>query len=191
MRARDNPFAAQRILRLRYRLSGTTWEEVLERLAVLEHRAAVVGPHGRGKTTFLEDLRDRLEDRGFRTRFVVLHRGDRRLTPLQEESLFAGLSREDVLLLDGAEQLGRLAWLRVRRRSRAAGGLVVTSHRPGLLPTLFNCRTSPDLLDSLVRDLLGPEAETLSPTSEELFARHGGNLRNALRELYDVYAEKS
>lgn len=191
MRARDNPFAAQRILRLRYRLDGTTWEEVLERLAGLEHRAAVVGPHGRGKTTFLEDLRDRLEDRGFRTRLVVLHRGDRRLTPLQEESLFAGLTREDVLLLDGAEQLGRLAWLRVRRRSREAGGLVVTSHQPGLLPTLFDCRTTPDLLDSLVRDLLGPDTEILSPSPGELFVRHGGNLRNALRELYDVYASRS
>lgn len=190
MRARDNPFAAQRVLRLRYRLSGTTWEEILHRLAHLEHRAAVVGPHGRGKTTFLEDLRDRLEARGFHTRTVVLHRGDRRLTPLQEESLFARLSQEDVLLLDGAEQLGRLAWLRVRRRSRGAGGLVVTSHRPGLLPTLLDCRTSPELLDSLVRDLLGPEAETLSPSLEELFARHGGNLRNALRELYDVYSSR-
>jgi hypothetical protein len=190
VRARDNPFAAQRVLRLRYRLSGTTWEAVLDRLALLGHRAAVVGPHGRGKTTFLEDLRDRLEEHGFHTRSVVLHRGDRRLTPLQEESLFGGLSREDVLLLDGAEQLGRLTWLRVRRRSRAAGGLVVTSHQPGLLPTLLDCRTSPELLDSIVRDLLGPEAETLRSTLEELFTRHGGNLRNALRELYDVYASR-
>jgi hypothetical protein len=190
VRARDNPFAAQRILRLRYRLSGTSWEEVLERLAALGHRAAVVGPHGRGKSTFLEDLRARLEDRGLHTRAVVLHRGERRLTPLQEESLFAGLSREDVLLLDGAEQLGRLAWLRVRRRSLAAGGLVVTSHRPGLLPTLIDCRTSPELLASILRDLLGPEAETLAPAAEELFARHGGNLRHALRELYDLYASR-
>ena len=186
MLARHNPFAVQRLLEVRYRLSGTTWEELMERLAAFRFRAALVGPHGHGKTTLLEDLARRLADRGFRLRMATLHTGDRRLSPAQRRHLFHGLTASDLLLLDGAEQLGRLAWLEVRTRSRAAGGLVITSHTPGLLPTLHECRTTPELLREILRDLLGAEPGALP---DDLFARHGGNLREALRELYDVYAE--
>jgi hypothetical protein len=187
VRARDNPFAVQRILGVRSRLAGVTWEALLDRLASLGFRAALVGPHGHGKTTLLEDLAPRLEERGFRLRSVTLRAGDRRLTVAQEETLFADLSGCDLLLVDGAEQLGRLAWLRLRRKSRAAGGLVITSHRPGLLPTFHECRTTPELLADIVRDLLGPEWEAVP---EDLWQRHRGNLRDALRELYDVWAAR-
>ena len=193
MRARDNPFGAQRLLALRYQLCGLTWDDLLGRLAALGYRAALVGPHGHGKTTLLEDLAARLEERGFRLRSATLHAGDRRLSAGQECTLFKGLTRRDCLLLDGAEQLNPLSWRRAERRSRAAGGLVVTSHRAGLLPTLVECRTTPELLSDLVRELLGNGEEAaggLQTSLEELYARHGGNLRNVLRELYDLWAEK-
>jgi hypothetical protein len=190
VRARDNPFAVQRVLAIRSRLAGVTWEDLVDRLATLDFRAALVGLHGHGKTTLLEDLAPRLEERGFRLRSVTLRAGERRLTAAQEETLFADLSGRDLLLVDGAEQLGRLAWLRLRRKSHAAGGLVVTSHRPGLLPTFHECRTTPELLAGIVRDLLGPEAEGVSPDPEDLWQRHRGNLRDALRELYDVWAAR-
>ena len=186
MRARDNPFAVQRVLAVRSRLARVTWEELLDRLAAFGFRAALVGPHGHGKTTLLEDLAPRLEDRGFRLRSATLRTGDRRLTAAQEETLFADLAGRDLLLVDGAEQLGRLSWLRLRRKSRAAGGLVITSHRAGLLPTLHECRTTPELLAGIVRELLGSEAEGM----EELWQRHRGNVRDALRELYDVWAAR-
>jgi hypothetical protein len=184
--ARENPFAVQRVLEIRYRLAGITWDELLNRLAALRFRAALVGPHGHGKTTLLEDLGERLAGRGFRVRSVTLHEGERRLATPQRRELFGGLDPSDILLLDGAEQLGRLSWLEVRTRTRGAGGLVITSHRPGLLPTLHECRTTPELLTGIVRDLLGPEAD--GPQVEELFARHQGNVREALRDLYDRYA---
>lgn len=191
MRPRDNPFRVQKVHELRYRLAGTTWEEVLERLEGLRFRAAVVGPHGHGKTTFLEELARHLAARGFRIRTATLRDGSRWLTAEQRRALFAGMTSRDLLVVDGAEQLSHPAWFHLRWRSRRAGGLVVTSHEPGLLPTLYECRTTPELLAGLVRDLLGPGgAETVQPAPEELFARHGGNLRDALRELYDVYAER-
>ena len=111
MRAADNPFAVQKVLRIRYRLSDHTWEGLLERLAALHYRVAIVGPHGRGKTTLLEDLAPRLEARGFRIRSVMLHTGDRRLSREQREILFRGLTPADLLFVDGAEQLGRISWL--------------------------------------------------------------------------------
>jgi hypothetical protein len=184
MRARDNPFAVQRVLAVRYRLSGLTWEELLDRLAALRFRAALVGPHGYGKTTLLEDLGERLAARGFRMRTATLHEGDHRLDAAVRRAFFHGLAASDFLLLDGAEQLGRLAWMEVRARTRAAGGLVITSHRPGLLPTLHECGTTPQLLAGIVRDL-GAE-----PPGDDLFERHGGNLRDALREMYDAYADR-
>ena len=183
MRARDNPFAVQRVLAIRYRLSGTTWEELLARLESLRFRAALVGPHGHGKTTLLEDLGARLAGQGFRVRTVTLHEGDHRLGDAQRRTLFHSLAPSDVLLLDGAEQLGRLPWLELRTRTRAAGGLIITSHRPGLLPTLHECRTTPGLLAEIVGELTGAEVET-----GELFDRHQGNLREALRALYDACA---
>ena len=185
MRARDNPFAVQRVLGVRYRLAGTTWDELMARLAWLRFRAALVGPHGSGKTTLLEDLGARLEQQGFRLRTAILHTGDRRLSAAQRRILFQNVSPSEILLLDGAEQLGRLAWHEVRMRTRAAGGLVITSHRPGLLPTLHECCTTPELLEEILRDLLGSEPGV---PATDLFVRHRGNVREALREMYDMYA---
>ena len=60
IRARDNPFRADRVQSLPYRLMDTTWDALLDRLAALRYRAAIVGPEGSGKTTvtttFLEQL---------------------------------------------------------------------------------------------------------------------------------------
>jgi hypothetical protein len=141
-----------------------------------------VGPHGHGKTTLLEDLAPRIADRGFRVRTVSLREAHPRLDRADKE-LIRSLGPEDVLLLDGAEQLGWLSWRALRFRTRRAGGLVITSHRPGLLPTLFECQTSPALLAGIVGELAGSEVE-----AGELWARHGGNVRDALRELYDHWA---
>jgi hypothetical protein len=174
---------------LRYRLAGTTWDEVFARLATLGYRAAVIGPHGHGKTTFLENLAVRLEERGFRIRSVTLHDGERRLTTEHERTLLEDVDGRDCLLLDGAEQLAAGAWRRVERRSRAAGGLVITSHRAGLLPTLLECQSTPMLLAELVHDLLAEvPGDQVHPSDGELFVRHDGNVRDALRELYDLWA---
>src|SRR5262249_54782350 len=102
--------------------------------------------------------------------------------------LFENLGPRVFLLLDGADLLRPFAWRRVRRASLRAGGLVVTSHRKGLLPALHRPRTSPDLLDTMVRTLAGTPPERFGESAQALFDRHGGNLRTALRELYDVCA---
>lgn len=190
MRARDNPFAVDRILAVRYRLSGTTWEELLARLAELGDRGALVGPEGSGKTTLIEDLAPRLAGQGFRVHFVSMREGERRLPAEPGRALPRHLGAGDFALIDGADALSRLAWLGLRRRVRRAGGLVVTAHRPGLLPTLHECATDPELLAGIVRRLLGEEEARAAPCPRELFARHGGNLRTALRELYDVWADR-
>ena len=178
-RARDNPFAVHRVLRERYRLSAPEWEALMAGLARLGWRAAIVGPHGSGKTTLLEDLASRLEEQGWRIDLLRFNADQRR------PGFLASWDEEDFVLCDGAEQLSLLDWRYLAHRARRAGGLVITTHHAGRLPTLRLCETSPELLRSLAASL----GEPLSAGEcAEIYARHDGNLRAALRELYDGWA---
>jgi energy-coupling factor transporter ATP-binding protein EcfA2 len=154
LRACDNPFAVHRVLAERYRLDESGWARLLNRLETLGHRGAIVGPHGSGKTTLLEDLAERLERRGER----------------------------GIMLVDGADQLSQFEWMRLRLRARSARGLIITSHRDGMLPLLHRCETSPELLSDLVRALGQPIS---AARAAELHASHRGNVRDAIWELYD------
>jgi hypothetical protein len=186
VRARDNPFAVQRAGALAYRLAGFDRAALLARFRDLGCRAALVGPPGHGKTTLLDELTCRLAAEGWRPRRVVLRQGERRLTAGDQALLFAGVGATDLLVVDGAQELSALAWRQLRRASVAAGGLLVTSHHEGLLPTLHLCATTPELLAELMAEL-APDLEGL-PTAGELFARHRGDLRAALFEAYDLCA---
>jgi len=185
MRARDNPFRTERILAVRYRLPAGNWDEFLERLDALGRRAAIVGPHGSGKTTLLEDLAPRLRSRGYVVRPLRLDTESPRFAPGFLDGFFASLGADDVILFDGAEQMGPFDWFRFERRSRVAAGLVITTHQPGRLPTLIETSTSPGLLDGLVEEILGREERSMTAGLHE---KHGGNLREALRELYDRFS---
>ena len=188
MKARENPFSTDRVLRLRYRLAGETWDALLARLARLGYRAALVGPKGAGKTTLLEELESKLSALGFVPKPLRLDTEHRCFPARFERGFFAAVERSDIVLLDGAEQMGLWRWWRFQRLSRQAGGLIVTSHRPGLLPTLLETRATPELLADLMAELLGRDQAATQAQARLLFARHGGNLRNALRELYDLAA---
>jgi hypothetical protein len=194
VKARDNPFRSARVRSaIRYVAPGDDPDDsrrgaidVVPRLAVLRHRAAIVGPHGSGKTTLLEDLAIVLAARGFRIVWLRLDSDAPRLPrdwPARARRLRGG----DLVCLDGAEQLGPMAWARVRWQTRRAAGLIVTTHRPGRLPTLTSCTTNPALLGRIIARL-APDGPADASSAAELFERHGGNVREALRELYDVCA---
>jgi len=185
MRARDNPFRSECLLQIRYRLRDTTWPHLLARLERLHFRAALVGPHGSGKTTLLEDLQSRLRERGFGTLCIRLDDEQRSFENGFLDSLFGGITDNDIILFDGAEQMSPLVWWRFQRRSRRAGGLIITSHRPGRLPTLLECRTTADLLAGIASQLLGEDLEQVQSKAEILYRKYRGNLREALREWYD------
>jgi hypothetical protein len=193
MRARDNPLRTDRVLQVRYRLQGATWNELLTRCQQLHYRGAVIGPHGSGKTTLLEDLEPQLRRRGFETHFLRLSEEVRTFPPGQVGKLFRRLTGHDLLLLDGAEQMNPLRWCWFRWRARRAGGLLITTHGPGRLPTLWECRTSPALLAGIAAELLEAQGEAerdaVLAHAETFFAKHGGNLRHALRDWYDLLAQ--
>jgi hypothetical protein len=95
-----------------------------------------------------------------------------------------------VVLLDGAEQMSWWAWASFRWRVRRAGGLIITAHRTGLLPTVITCRTNAELLSQIVGRLLGEEQTIPREEIEQLLQRYHGNIREALRELYDTFSAK-
>jgi hypothetical protein len=185
-RARDNPFRVDRVLQVRYRFEpGDDWERLLQRLAAHRWRAAIVGPEGAGKTTLQEDLAGRLAAAGRPIRWLRLNRENRCTAAAQVREALQACNSDTLLFVDGAEQLGPLQWRRLKRRSGDFGGLVITTHKPGRLPTLFECRTTPQVLQWVVRQLA--PADQLPPDTnlEGLFTQHAGNLRLCLRELYD------
>lgn len=197
--ARENPFRSTCLERLAYRLPGGTWDEYWARLATLGYRAAIVGPEGTGKTTLLEHLARSLPTRGFRVHLLrawpghgyalpyrVADKTTPRDTPWPPADLV--LDARDLLLLDSAEQLSFLAWRRFRRQVANAGGLIITTHRAGRLPTWVRTRPTPALLADLVAELLGTPIWPGDDSPAALFAQHHGDLRACLRALYDRHA---
>jgi len=186
--ARDNPFSSDRILRARYRFSADDWARLIAALACHHGRGALVGPKGSGKTTLLEDLALRLRRTGHDVTLIRLSAEFPRMPGSYNKAFFRGLNDRSAVLVDGAEQLSYFRWLHFRWHTRRAGCLVVTTHCEGRLPRLHRCTTSPELL----RDLVASLGQSLdADESVALYRRHRGNLREALRELYDRHSKNN
>ena len=149
-RARENPFASERVedlLGFEPEWLGQTWPGLMERLRDLDYRAAVVGPHGSGKTTFLSGLKTRLEDQGKRVISFFLNDDQRTLSDANWR-VFVDVAEDkgevdgSMLLLDGAEQMSWRDWREFHKIASAYSGLVITQHRSGKLPLLVKTETS-------------------------------------------------
>ncbi len=176
VKARENPFRSECVERLAFRAGDFDWIDAEARLEASGGRGALVGPEGHGKTTLLLEWAERVRGSGEQAEFVKVGFRQRRLNPDQRT---VARSAGNVFI-DSAEQLGWLGWREVLRLTAEARRLVVTLHRAGRLPTVYRCRTSPELLGDLVRELGGVDCDV-----EGLWKRHRGNIRHALRELYD------
>ncbi len=191
MKARDNPFATERIHTVRYRPVDATFDEILLRLRELNYRAAIVGPDGSGKTTLLEDLQPVLHLKGLKTRMVFVNDTSPFHGPACRR-LLSELNRDEILLLDGADLISRACWPLLKRHTITHTlGLVITSHHPGMLPTLIECATSPTLLMDIVTALHPQGSGISTDLLDALYQCHQGNLRDCLRELYDLFAQSA
>ncbi|MCZ6507199.1 MAG: hypothetical protein O7A04_04010 [Acidobacteria bacterium] len=189
MRARDNPFRADRLHGLRYRAPGFRWPELLARLDRQGGLGAIRGPEGSGKTTLLRELGERLGESGFDVRLLRPSLSDPQVARQQVRDFTRRIDRHTALLLDGADRVGPIGWRLLRQGARRAGVLVVSTHREGRLPTLHRCATSAALLAELVGELLPVSARGV-PGVGRLFERERGDVRRALRSLYDRFAER-
>jgi energy-coupling factor transporter ATP-binding protein EcfA2 len=144
--------------------NGENAETLIDRLAHHEWQGAIVGPHGSGKTTLLNSLAP-----------LLVH-ADR-----------------PVRVVDGYEQLGWPARARLRLCRRASkAGLLVTSHRRTILPTVIELSPGLELTQQIVAQL---SAQIPTPvTSADVaasYARHGSNVREILFDLYDRHERLS
>lgn len=190
MRPRDNPFRVECLEAISYRFLNGNLESTLKALAARRYRGAIVGPHGHGKSTLLALLASTLSSRGYSTRLLQVTESNRSQQTRLIRNWLKNAQCADLLFLDGAEQLSHWNWLQVRLRTRKFRALIVTAHKPGLLPTVFECQTSVSLLNELVEELKGRALIGESISIQSLYETHDGNLRECLRTLYDYAAEQ-
>jgi len=162
---------------------------LLDRLRAGGGTAAIQGPHGSGKTTLLTHLACALERRGLLAARVRLRS---RRDAAAALAAIVGARPGATVCIDSWERIGTVLGPVARLTARVKGcGLLVTSHRDTGMPLLARCETTPDLLAAIVRHLpdceqwLGPLVSAAD--IEEAFAGCGGNLREALYDLYDRF----
>ncbi len=165
-------------------------EELVSRLREQKWRGYIVGPHGSGKTTLVKTLIPLMERSGRKIIEIALHDGQRRLPRSFFKSGF--FDSKVLLVIDGYEQLGRTARLRLAwlcRRFRC--GLLVTVHcqHPARgIPLLWRTETSGDRLEDLIARFLPSHYGTIGHGDVvAAFARHRGNIREVFFALYDLF----
>lgn len=188
-----NPFSTGDVRpgALPFRFGGATdVDPLIDTLRKNRWWGEIVGPHGSGKSTLLCTLIPHLEAIGRTVCSFTLHQGERRL-PVDAATM-DGWGEQAQLVIDGYEQLSAWNCWRLRRHCRRRRiGLLVTSHRPVGLPTLFETCTSPELAVELVHELMPDGLDRLDPADVcRSFDRNAGNLREVFFDLYDLYEQR-
>jgi hypothetical protein len=193
--ARDNPFASHRVESLKYRYPGFNFDEAVAQLEQMQWRAAILGPHGTGKTTLLLELHRHLQsttnDRSESTRvwFVPLDRSSRNQQWLE---LLEECSPQTILLVDGIE---RLRWSRrIRllglgpswiRQSSLPRSIIVTTHRSIGLPVWLRTTSNSATMEELLLELHPAASPETIDQARKLFTTRRGNIRDVFWKLYD------
>jgi len=186
MLARDNPFSThrvERILSFDPQLSGTSWEEIERRWIALEMRASLVAPHGAGKSTFMDAFQGRLETSGHSVLRLFLNQESNKLEGQQWNLL--ELCRQQIVMLDGEEQLGYLSRRRFYQLTQNCSGLIITRHKPAELPQLFSLDPNIQLLTTCIERLAPKHLSQLQPMLSGWWHEHDGNIREILLQCYD------
>ncbi len=170
---------------------GKSLQQLVDALEANAWHGQITGGHGTGKSTLLAALTPAIEGRGRLVKSVTLVAGQRHLPRefIGSLRLSAGLG---VAAVDGVEQLHCWNRLLLKRFCRTHGvGLVVASHRAADLPSLYETAVDEARAWSVVQRLQDgfPPRIQIGELAERL-ARHQGNLREALFDLYDLYEER-
>jgi hypothetical protein len=204
MRVRENPFASRFVRPGALPFlspdggAGQDVDRIIGRLASFAWRGAIVGPHGSGKSTLIAELSAELYRREFDVQQVGA--GNSLGSTLQLPTPHPATARKSILLVDGFDGLSPWRrWLVRRRCRRGGGGLIVTGHAQGLcnlsylgLPMLVQTFTNAKLAERIVASLAGATyAAVVHDKVCESLARHGGNLREVLFDLYDLYERQA
>ena len=190
---RINPFATQFIrpgeIEFLFEKGSDSIDSLVYRFDTeLGKRAAIIGPHGCGKTTLAKSLIKALG----RTRNVVWCTIEPMSKWLPSQRwLRSPAIKGSLLVVDGFEQL---SWWRRRlilQESKSARiELLVTAHRKiGGIPVLWEVRPSVEILWQIVERLQGASANITFEDVRAGYESNGRNIRETLFWLYDRYQE--
>ncbi len=188
-----NPLRTRRLEQLAFRLPQDAtpfdWPPFLSHLQSTKARCrgAIVGPHGSGKTTFLVELKQRLEAQGKEVVLLYTNRNGGRRMPADWITALRRSNEQTLVIADGYDTISALARWQLRRIYRPRAGLIVTAHRRCALPTLLETHTSQCLLAALVDELFKDTPVMPRPsdaTLQHLYQTCRGNLREVFRRLY-------
>lgn len=190
--ALKNPFCTRRIRpgAIPFLFSaGQDAEMLVDRLQQNAWRGEIVGAHGTGKSALLATLIPLIEQAGQHVTLIELHDGQRRLPLDIERDVHTRLPM--LVVVDGYEQLSRWRRFLLKRLCRRRGwGLMVTAHVSVGLPEVYRTATTPDLAEKIVAQLMAGHTSSFTRAElAECLARHDGDLRETLFELYDRYEE--
>jgi len=188
--AKDNPFTVQRTDAIPFDFRETHFENIeafAKHAETFSFRGAIVGGHGRGKTTLLCDLNSYFCKQGVDCKLVFLPR-EIDLQRSAVQNLVRCGQGGAIVMIDGIERLSFFQRRQLIARSRVFAGFIATTHHFGRLRTLIRCRTSQGTLTAVL-DALELNRPEISTSATTLLSKHKGNLRLVLRDLYDQYAE--
>jgi hypothetical protein len=174
---------------------GQSVGALVERLRAMGWRGQIIGGHGTGKSTLLAALLPELRRAGREPIRVILHNG-RRTVPPEAWSALRQAERAAasvLVVVDSYEQLTLPHRLLLRWRCWARGhGLLVTAHRAAGLPDLYCTEVTRELARQVLDHLLvGPRRLVSEAELGERLRAHGGNLREALFDLYDLHEART
>lgn len=185
---------------------------LVDRFLRFNRRGQIVGVHGSGKTSLLENLvpllgtvvfrADGFCSQRFRTDFQLDSKSIVWLTLRKGSQVMEFLNQllrieqfQGILVLDGFEQLN---WWRryrlIRWTNRQRCGLLVTTHRQVRMPLLCRTRVTSEVArlvlaqacdQALVDSSLFKRFDDLDWS--EMLRKHHGNLRECMMELYDYF----
>lgn len=192
-RARDNPFAMHHVERIPFKFDVGDWCLHLQRLRQLNYCGAIVGPEGAGKTTLLLELQEKLTREFSKERKIqfVLIEENSRIRRTQIQTLAKAANENPILLIDGSERANWLQRKQLFRLSSNGTGVIVAVHQVCQIPTWITCSVSQQLMVYTLEHLVGDASRRLRELADLRFQERDGNIRMALRDLYDDWSEES
>jgi ATPase subunit of ABC transporter with duplicated ATPase domains len=172
-------------------VDGEDADAIIARFARAQWRAQIVGPHGSGKSTLLRALSSALERADSRPHVIELRDGQRRLPRGWRREAKRNSAR--LIIVDGYEQLCMLERALLAAHCRARRwGMLVAAHADVGFPTIYRTQSTPRVAEAVVARLLAQsEFEAGRSMIAEQLSAAGGNVREMLLTLYDVYERQA
>ncbi|MCY2973616.1 MAG: hypothetical protein NTW52_02995 [Planctomycetota bacterium] len=185
---------------------GVTIEQLFQQfLQMPNRRAAIVGPHGSGKSSLLETMRKCIPSQFKVDSHRLSSESTRRdRTGARWELASERWGPQTIVIIDGFEQVGWWAQYRMTRLVRnRESWLLVTAHSPMRgFPLLWKTERAVDDDDYVLRQLLIGYDDDSDQSTEitvideamirwrEVRLRHPTDMREALMEMYDWWEKK-